>query len=193
MNDWNQIALVFTDKAVTSKEWYAYVYFIVVNLFIVGVLLQVLTAFFVGGFMIKLSSNKSINTIAEHSRRNSLNSIMKNETDVTDDLSSQKEEFIVSQRDRWENLVGEIAADISYNSNDTSIFVEGGGNDVGGEMESAVLIVEENGRVSNKSSNFDSFYPGGVSDCLRSGDGVEVIQLGEGSVMYLSRRPKLTK
>ena len=50
VNDWNMICLVFTSPSV-GPEWLAYLYFIVVNLFVVGVMLNVIQGFFVEGFM----------------------------------------------------------------------------------------------------------------------------------------------
>jgi len=52
VNDWHQIALVFTHKHV-GPEWIAYTYFIGVNLFVVNVMLQVLTAFFINLFFLE--------------------------------------------------------------------------------------------------------------------------------------------
>jgi hypothetical protein len=52
VNDWHQIALVFTERSV-GREWVSYTFFIFINLFVVNVLLSNLTAYFVNLYFLQ--------------------------------------------------------------------------------------------------------------------------------------------
>ncbi len=50
VNDWHQIALVYSDPSVSLHEWASYFYFIAVILLLSMVMVQIVTAFFINGF-----------------------------------------------------------------------------------------------------------------------------------------------
>jgi len=125
VNDWHAIAEVYTLADRFSSDIIVYTFFIGANLFGVSILLNVLTAFFVGAFVTKVSgsgnadvsnttTNRQSDIVVESIRTVQSFSSMDMYRSLTDDSVSETKtnsglEFTVSERQCFDKIMNTVA------------------------------------------------------------------------------------
>jgi hypothetical protein len=126
VNDWHAIANVFLYATTCSSPYIVYPFFIGANLVCVSIMLNCLTAFFVGAFVTKLNddmdaaaevTSSGLGFSLDHSRQNSQRisspatekAVMEEEGDDDDVKEDEQYEFDVYEREGYDKIMRTVA------------------------------------------------------------------------------------